>query len=90
MSLNYEVRNAFSSAHGSFPVGTVIPAAEVAAWPAETANNRILNGDIVPVVGTQTEEEVPSPTEIVNPDDKTDVNPDGGSEKKADGKKGSK
>lgn len=57
MSLQYEVRNAFSSAHGTFSVGTRIPAEEVAEWDKETLGNRVLNGDIVPVKAEAVESE---------------------------------
>lgn len=70
MSLKYEVRNAFTSPDGSFSAGDVIPAGKVKGWATETLNNRIVNGDIVPVASVEeevveeevVEEEVPEST----------------------------
>lgn len=49
MSLQYEVRNPFTTAGKTFLVGATVSAKEVNKWDAETVRNRVLHGDIVPV-----------------------------------------
>ena len=46
MGAQFVVKSRFSSSQGQFEVGQVVTESELADWPTDTTNNRLLNGDL--------------------------------------------